>query len=151
MDVNIQTAGGDTVIVVWDSLAAQNFELTVKDEPQMLELDKDGWILKDAEEIPSGFYPAEAAIDFDFRIVSAYPNPFNPMLTVEFELAAQEELDIAVFNLLGEKVAAPANKRFYSAGRHRVPWNAADFPSGIYYISIRSGVQMRVCKVVYMK
>ncbi len=151
VDVNIQTAGGDTVIVVWDSLAAQNFELTVKDEPQMLELDKDGWILKDAEEIPSGFYPAEAAIDFDFRIVSAYPNPFNPMLTVEFELAAQEELDIAVFNLLGEKVAAPANKRFYSAGRHRVPWNAADFPSGIYYISIRSGVQMRVCKVVYMK
>jgi hypothetical protein len=50
IDVKIQTVFGDTTLVVWDSLATQQFVLTVADEPTGLELDPDEWILRSIQE-----------------------------------------------------------------------------------------------------
>jgi hypothetical protein len=50
IDITIQTASGETTLVVWDSLAAQSFDLTVTDAPTAVTLDKDEWILRTVEE-----------------------------------------------------------------------------------------------------
>jgi hypothetical protein len=46
VDVTITTALGETTLVVWDSLATQQFTLTVPAQPTAIALDKDNWILR---------------------------------------------------------------------------------------------------------
>ncbi len=50
VDITIDFAVGDTTIVVWDSLASQDFALSVEKQPVALHLDKDEWILRTIEE-----------------------------------------------------------------------------------------------------
>jgi hypothetical protein len=50
VDITIETASGDTTLVVWDSLAVQSFALVVESEPTGLLVDKDEWILRVIEE-----------------------------------------------------------------------------------------------------
>jgi hypothetical protein len=49
VDVVVEFAGGDTTLVVWDSLAVQSFNLTVDQEPVAVALDPDEWILRTVE------------------------------------------------------------------------------------------------------
>jgi hypothetical protein len=49
IDITVETASGETTLVVWDSLATQSFDLTVTEEPIAIQLDKDEWILRTVE------------------------------------------------------------------------------------------------------
>jgi hypothetical protein len=51
IDVRISTAAGDTTLAVWDSLATQQFTLTVAAEPTGVALDPDEWILRTVDEL----------------------------------------------------------------------------------------------------
>lgn len=84
-----------------------------------------------------------------------YPNPFNPETTIEFSLPTATEISLDIFNLKGQKVAyfAPQN---YSAGKHRIVWQALDskghkLPSGIYFYSLNSGKESLIRKMVLSK
>jgi len=46
IDILVQTSGGDTTLVVWDSLATQTFTLTVNDMPAAIQFDPEQWILR---------------------------------------------------------------------------------------------------------
>ncbi len=46
IDITVTTALGDTTFVVWDSLATQDFTLSIDDEPLEIAIDKDNWILR---------------------------------------------------------------------------------------------------------
>jgi hypothetical protein len=50
IDVRVTTAFGDTTLVVWDSLATQNFAIAVEHAPTALQLDPDDWILRKTNE-----------------------------------------------------------------------------------------------------
>jgi hypothetical protein len=50
IDVKILTTTGDTSLVVWNDLAAQQFVLAVNDEPIGVQLDPDEWILRTIQE-----------------------------------------------------------------------------------------------------
>jgi len=46
LEIKILTASGDTTFVVWDSLASQAFQFEIPDEALLVELDPNGWVLK---------------------------------------------------------------------------------------------------------
>ncbi len=50
IDISIETASGETTLVVWDSLASQSFDLVVEEEPVAIYLDKEEWILRSVEQ-----------------------------------------------------------------------------------------------------
>jgi len=60
-----------------------------------------------------------------FALVSAYPNPFNPQTTISFELFADSNVDLAVYNMVGQRVATLASG-FKDSGSYNVEWNGAD-------------------------
>ncbi len=62
---------------------------------------------------------------------SAYPNPFSSSTTIPFELSQAGDVRIAVYDLLGRKVADLVNDQL-SAGRHEVSWTPEGLPSGVY-------------------
>lgn len=62
----------------------------------------------------------------------AYPNPFNPVTYLAFNLKEPSEVRLAVYDLLGRSVTELADSRM-EAGRHTASWNASGFGSGVYY------------------
>jgi hypothetical protein len=71
-----------------------------------------------------------------FALFQNYPNPFNPSTEIKYSLPEAGEVNISVYNMLGEKIATLVNSG-KNAGYHQVTWNAENIPSGVYFISTR--------------
>ena len=87
--------------------------------------------------------------------ISAYPNPFNPETKVRIELSIGQDLEIDVFNLLGEKVKTIFDG-YINAGTHTFNWDAKNnsgltLPAGIYFILVSSKEEQKVIKVAFLK
>ena len=67
-----------------------------------------------------------------FNLMQNYPNPFNPSTTIIFDLPDATEIEIIIYDILGKQVEVLVRDRVLS-GRHKVVWDASEFPSGIYY------------------
>ena len=71
-----------------------------------------------------------------------YPNPFNPKTTIAYQLAAQSNVTIKIFNIKGEEIVTLVDE-IKPAGYYTIPWNGCDqqersVASGIYLYQIRT-------------
>jgi len=88
-----------------------------------------------------GSYTYSDVIEIDlglptqFTLEQNYPNPFNPSTTIRFAIPVDAKVIISVYNLIGENVTEIINKD-YSAGVHKVVFDASDLTSGIYLYRI---------------
>jgi hypothetical protein len=71
-------------------------------------------------------------------VVRLFPNPFNGFLTVEYELAADTDVEMTVFDAAGRFVDRPVRGR-KTAGVHSEVWDASSAPSGKYLVRLKSG------------
>ncbi len=85
-----------------------------------------------------------------FNLFANYPNPFNPRTTISFSLSETAKVKLAVYNSLGQEVAVLVNGR-RPAGEHRVVWNAADAPGGVYVIHLQCRNRVKIGKMLLMK
>lgn len=72
-----------------------------------------------------------------FALYQNYPNPFNPSTAIRYDLPEPAVVQIAVYDLLGRQVITLVNE-LKTAGTHRVVFDAADLPSGIYFYRIQT-------------
>jgi hypothetical protein len=87
--------------------------------------------------------------------VSAYPNPFNPETTVRYTVPSRGHVEIAVYDLRGERVATLVN-RGQDAGAFTVRWSGrtdagAPVSSGVYFARIVTPAGERSYKLVLLK
>jgi len=73
--------------------------------------------------------------------LSGYPNPFNPLLEITFELTSPQVVRLEIYDLAGRRVAELASAH-HTAAIHRVSWNGRDqqgrdLPSGGYFVVLR--------------
>ncbi|MFY0685273.1 MAG: T9SS type A sorting domain-containing protein [Balneola sp.] len=66
-----------------------------------------------------------------------YPNPFNPSTTISYSLAKAGQVEISVYNLIGQQVATIVNE-IKSAGIHSAQFDASSLSSGIYIYTIKA-------------
>jgi serine protease len=85
-----------------------------------------------------------------FYLSQNYPNPFNPITTINYELPITNYVELAVYNILGQKIASLVSDK-QQAGHHQVKWNAAGFASGIYYYRLEAGNFVQTKKLVLLK
>jgi len=67
-----------------------------------------------------------------FDLSQNYPNPFNPTTTISYQLPAVSQVELSIYNILGQKVSTLVNGK-QNAGIYKVEWDAAGFASGIYF------------------
>ncbi|HSP86859.1 MAG TPA: FlgD immunoglobulin-like domain containing protein, partial [Ignavibacteriaceae bacterium] len=77
-----------------------------------------------------------------FILNQNYPNPFNPSTSIEFALPIPSDVQLVVYNLLGETVITLLNNNL-SSGYHKIEWNSNDksgnkVSSGIYFYELRA-------------
>ena len=80
-----------------------------------------------------------------------YPNPFNPTTVISYQLSTASDVNLTIYNLVGQQVATLVAKK-QDAGYHQVEWDASRFASGVYYYRLSTDegfVQTR--KLVLLK
>ncbi|MBD3167713.1 S8 family serine peptidase [bacterium] len=93
---------------------------------------------------------AERSMPGEFAIGNAYPNPFNPKVTVSVQLAHDAPVKVQVYDLLGRLTATVATGR-YQAGAHQFSWHAGDRAAGVYFLRIEAGPLQDMRKIVLLK
>ncbi|WP_290661926.1 T9SS type A sorting domain-containing protein [Ignavibacterium sp.] len=68
-----------------------------------------------------------------------YPNPFNPSTTIKFGVTKASNVDLRVFDLLGNEVAVIVDNQYMEAGNYSAKFNADGLSSGIYLYQLKSG------------
>ena len=84
--------------------------------------------------------------------LGAYPNPFNPLVTIELRLASNTDGTLAVYDLTGRRVTVLASGDF-AAGRQTYRWDGRDedgrgLPSGVYLVRLQAVGAELVHKIV---
>jgi len=72
-----------------------------------------------------------------FGLNQNYPNPFNSSTVISYQLPKSSNVDLSVYNLLGQKVATLVSQ-YQQAGRYDVAWDATGFNSGIYFYRLKT-------------
>jgi hypothetical protein len=85
-----------------------------------------------------------------FTLHPAHPNPFNPSTTVSYTLARPLQVELSVYNLLGQQVRTLAFG-LQDAGEHRVPFTAGELSSGLYVVELKAGDHSQTQKVLLLK
>ncbi|MCK6622291.1 MAG: T9SS type A sorting domain-containing protein [Calditrichaceae bacterium] len=118
-------------------------------------------MLIDLENYPQGSEPAAAnARPQGFELRQNYPNPFNPTTAISYQLspmgqAALSDVQLTVYNLLGQKVRTLVNAR-QPAGRYEVKWEGRDeegkpVGSGVYFYRLEAGDFTQTRKMLLLR
>ena len=86
----------------------------------------------------------------NFDLVSLYPNPFNPDITIQAKVREPGELKIDIFNLSGRRVKTLANSTI-GVGSHSFKWDSSNDPSGMYFFKLTIGKTTKIRKALLLK
>ena len=90
-----------------------------------------------------------------FGLKQNYPNPFNPTTEIAFTLDQTADVNLSIYNMLGQKVRTLTNGS-KNAGTHTLQWNGLDemgqnVSTGIYLYRLTSGSKSITKKMAFMK
>jgi hypothetical protein len=73
-----------------------------------------------------------------FELKQNYPNPFNPSTKIKYSVIQASQVQIKVFDVLGNEIATLLNEE-KPAGIYELTWTAAHLPSGVYFYQLKAG------------
>lgn len=73
----------------------------------------------------------------DFRLLEAFPNPFNPATTVSFDLPERAHIELRAYDLIGRMVTVLTEGEL-APGRHQRTWNASGLATGVYLLVLEA-------------
>lgn len=159
------------LIVNWESEGLLHLFLLTECDPQACIAVGDGGLLYYDCLAPGDYYlaldgPLPEGVAFDlivncnqcltlvepsvYSLDENYPNPFNPVTSIGFNLAEPGMTTLSVFNLQGQLVATLI-ERPLPAGSHRVQFDGSSLSSGLYFYTLNAGEFTATRKMVLIK
>lgn len=83
-------------------------------------------------------------------IISVFPNPFNPITAISYEIGEKTHVDISVINLNGQIFEVLVND-VQQVGAYSIDWNATGKPTGIYFIRMKTAFYSTTQKIILLK
>lgn len=80
-----------------------------------------------------------------------YPNPFNPVTMISFDLPEASVVSVKIFNIRGETVATLANNQYMKNGYNEMYFDAGNLPSGVYIYNLNAGGYATTGKMTLLK
>ena len=100
--------------------------------------------------------PEQSNVPKTSELSQNYPNPFNPETNIEYSLKQSGQVQILIFNQLGQKVRTLVDEPKFQAGSYSVIWDGKDdnskiLASGTYYYQIRTDDFVSTKKAIFLK
>jgi hypothetical protein len=116
------------------------------------EMPADCWLVKTGLDTAVSGAPSIQWVSHpkDFILHPVYPNPFNPVTIISYEVPVRGLVRVDVYNVLGQKTAELVHD-IASGGRHSVIWDGGELPSGVYFVRLEAGEFNHTRKVVLLK
>lgn len=127
------------------------YEVTLPTEFQALK----PWIY--AVDSPTAVSAIEAAaLPQALGLSQNYPNPFNPETAIRFEVPAAAEVELAVYNATGQKVATLISRQPMQAGTYQATWDGRDqqgqrVGTGAYLYRLQAGDRVETRQMTLLK
>ena len=91
----------------------------------------------------------------NYKLIKNYPNPFNPVTTLRYDLPENSHVNITIYDMLGRQVKNLINQT-QDAGYRSVRWNATDdygkpVSAGIYLYQIQAAEFVQTKKMMLLK
>tara|TARA_B100000073_G_scaffold336694_1_gene331801 strand:- start:1533 stop:2972 length:1440 start_codon:yes stop_codon:yes gene_type:complete len=91
----------------------------------------------------------EELMPSDFNLMT-FPNPFNPVCKISFQISSEKNIKINCFNLHGQHLQTIHSGQM-EIGNHKINWYPDDLASGVYFISITDNSNSEIQKVMFIK
>lgn len=97
-----------------------------------------------------GIQQISTEVPASYSLEQNFPNPFNPVTNIRFELPAKSFVKLTVLNSLGQEVAELVNTNL-AAGKYNYDWDASKYSSGIYFYKMETENFSEVRKMILVK
>ena len=81
---------------------------------------------------------------------NSFPNPFNPITTISYDLSTLSNIHINIYNINGQIMEVLSNK-VHQPGTYNVIWNAEGYTSGVYFVKLIAGEFVYTQKIMLIK
>ncbi|MCH7774913.1 MAG: T9SS type A sorting domain-containing protein [Bacteroidetes bacterium] len=85
-----------------------------------------------------------------FVLEQNFPNPFNPVTTIKYEIPSKATVQLNIYNTLGEVILVLVNEE-KPVGYYEIEFDASSFASGVYFYRIQAGDFIETKKMILMK
>ncbi|MBT3346712.1 MAG: T9SS type A sorting domain-containing protein [Gemmatimonadetes bacterium] len=90
-----------------------------------------------------------------FELNQNFPNPFNSATVIRFALPATDQIDLAVYNMTGQRVATLA-RGLREAGVYELNWDGTDgrgraMATGVYFYQLRTGTRVERQRMLLLR
>ena len=90
-----------------------------------------------------------------FALHNNYPNPFNPITNIKYDIPEVSDVRIDIYNIAGKKVRTLVSRE-HQPGRYKIQWNATNefgspVATGMYIYKIQAKDFVSVKKLLLMK
>lgn len=79
-----------------------------------------------------------------------YPNPFNPLTKIKYDITKNVSVKITIYNILGQETKVLVNE-FKKAGSYIIDFDGSNYASGVYFYRIEAGDFVESKKMVLIK
>lgn len=105
--------------------------------------------------VPSGVINPQDVIPTKFTLYQNYPNPFNPSTTIRYDLPRLSNVEITIYNILGQKVYSTTFKN-QAAGTYQFIWDGRNtkgqtVASGMYIYQLKAGKFLKNKKMILLR
>jgi len=98
---------------------------------------------------------AAGSVPTSYGLNQNFPNPFNPSTEISFDLPKASQVELSIFNVLGQEVRSLVN-RTMEAGKHTITWDGLNgsgtqVSSGVYFYRLSAGSFSDTKKMMLLK
>lgn len=98
----------------------------------------------------------EPSVPDRFTLQQNYPNPFNPSTTIVYRLNVPSNVNLTVYNILGQKIRTLVKDKRQVADEYSFQWDGLDdngrrVASGLYLYRLESDKQVQTKKMLFLK
>ena len=101
----------------------------------------------------TGIEPEEynGKIPQEFYLRQNFPNPFNPITNIRFEVPNSTPVTINIYNAVGQLVTTLINGQSFAPGTYSVTWDASNVSSGVYFYQLKTDSYQQTMKMILLK
>jgi len=91
-----------------------------------------------------------AGVVNEYKLYQNFPNPFNPLTKISFNLLKQSNVKLTIYDITGKEISSVIDEKL-DGGMHDISFDAGYLSTGVYFYKIEAGDFKDIKKMILLK